>query len=440
MMNRASAVRAGHAIRKEWLVEKVCVGYGRDEIIELEIEAKNLVGVYEPNIVPKIDCHRCLADALAQPLGRPSFDEFVAGDEKIVVIVNDGTRPTPTRHLLEEIYPRIADKDLLFVIATGIHRESTQEEYEFIFGKDLYPILRERGQIHDHDARKDPMTYLGKSSNGTEMYINSLVAEAKKVLVIGGVEPHYFAGYAGGRKSFLPGVAGYDTISQNHILALSDKAQALALEGNPVHEDMLDAMKCLAHLDIFSIQTVLDRDHDVYALFAGDLEKTFFAAIDKAAEVFCVDIPEKADIVISAAPYPMDVDLYQSQKALDNGKLALKEGGILIMVGKCRTGIGEEAFYDLLASQPTPQGVLDKIKKEFKLGWHKAAMMAEINLWAESWAVTDLTDEQMRAVHFKPYHDLRLALADALAKKGPDARVIVLPSGSITAPRLARQG
>ncbi len=416
---------------------RVSVGYGRDEKIELEIEQKNLLGVFEPNVVPKIDCHRCLVDALAAPLGRSSFDDFIAGDERIVVIVNDGTRPTPTRHLLAEIYPRLAGKDLLFVIATGVHRESTQEEYEFIFGKDLYPILRDKGQIHDHDARRDAMTYLGKSSNGTEMYINKLVAEAKKVLVIGGVEPHYFAGYAGGRKSFLPGVASYDTITQNHILALSDKAQALALDGNPVHEDMIDAMKCLSHIDIFSIQTVLDRDHDVYALTAGDLMETFYAAIDKAAEVFCVDIPAKADIVISAAPYPMDVDLYQAQKALDNGKLALKKGGILIMVGKCRTGIGEEAFYDLLASESTPQGVLDKIKTGFKLGWHKAAKMAEINLWAESWAVTDLSDEQMRAVHFKPYHDLRLALADALAQKGPNATVIVLPAGSITAPRVS---
>lgn len=418
---------------------QVSVGYGRDEKIELDIEQKNLLGVFEPNAVPKTDCHACLREALAAPLGRSSFDDFIAGDERIVVIVNDGTRPTPTRHLLAEIYPSIADKDLLFVIATGVHRESTQEEYEFIFGEDLYPILRDRGQIHDHDARHDAMTYLGKSTNGTEMYINQLVAEAKKVLVIGGVEPHYFAGYAGGRKSFLPGVASYETITQNHILALSDKAQALALDGNPVHEDMIDAMKCLSHIDIFSIQTVLDRDHDVYALTAGDLMETFFAAIDKAAEVFCVDIPEKADIVISAAPYPMDVDLYQAQKALDNGKLALKKGGILIMVGKCRTGIGEEAFYDLLASEPTPQGVLNKIKTGFKLGWHKAAKMAEINLWAESWAVTDLTDEQMRAVHFKPYHDLRVALADALAQKGPDATVIVLPAGSITAPRVRVQ-
>ncbi|MFV0481035.1 MAG: nickel-dependent lactate racemase [Campylobacteraceae bacterium] len=417
-------------------MQKVTVGYGKDKKITLEIDEKQLVGVYNPNNVTKIDYNKALENALKTPLGRSSFDDFINTNEKIVFIVNDGTRPTPTSKVLKAIYPKIKNKDIFFIIATGCHRAPTEEEYHFIFGKEIYEDLNAKGRIHSHDSKKDKMVYLGKSKNGTEMYLNEIVANAKKVCAIGSVEPHYFAGYTGGRKAFLPGVAAYETIQQNHLLALRPEANALALEGNPVHEDMMDAMKVLKDIDVFAIMTVLDSDHDIYAVTTGDLGESFYAGIDKANEVFCVDIKEKADIVISVAPYPMDIDLYQSQKALDNGKLALKENGILIMVATCKTGIGEEGFFKLMSSADCPRSVLKKIEQGYKLGYHKAAKMAEINLWAKSWAVTDLSDEEMKAVHLKPYHDLNIALSDALNEKGKNAKIIVLPFGSITVPKV----
>lgn len=181
---------------------------------------------------------------------------------------------------------------------------------------------------------------------------------------------------------------------------------------------------------------VLDSQHDIYAVTTGDLSQSFYAGIDKAKEVYGVRIPHKADIVISVAPYPMDVDLYQAQKALDNGKLALKRDGILILVAKCRTGIGPKPFYDLLSSEKDAQAVLDKIHHSWKLGYHKAAKMAQIDTWAQTWAVTDLTDQQMRNVHFKPFHELTAAYQAAVAEKGDQASVIVLPAGSMTVPEV----
>lgn len=415
---------------------KVSVGYGKDEKFELDISEKQLIGVYNPNSVSKIDYNHAIDDALAHPIGKEAFDTFIDTDERIVFIVNDGTRPTPTRKVLARIYPKIKDKDIFFIVATGCHRAPTEEEWHFILGKEIYEDLKAKNRLWSHDSHKDEMVYLGKSTNGTEMSLNKIVAEAKKVCPIGSVEPHYFAGYTGGRKAFLPGVAAYDTIQQNHLLALHPNAQALSLKGNPVHEDMMDAMGVLKHIDVFAIMTVLDSDHDICAVRAGDLSDSFYAGIAKADEVFCVNIPQKADIVISVAPYPMDIDLYQSQKALDNGKLALKENGILIMVAKCRTGIGEEGFFKLMSSAHSAQAVLDKIKCGYKLGYHKAAKMAEINLWAQSWAVSELTDEEMKAVHLKPYHDLHVALDEAIKEKGADASIIVLPFGSITVPKL----
>ena len=414
---------------------QIPIRYGKDDIIDLSVPEKNLLGVFNPNPVAKFDETALIAKALANPINQKSFDEFIAGDEKIVIIVNDGTRPTPTAKILKQIYPKIREKNKIFIIATGCHREGTQEEYEMIFGKEIYAEIRTKNEVHDHDSKHDEMVFLGESKNGTQMYLNKIVAKAKKVIVIGSVEPHYFAGYTGGRKAFLPGVAKYETIEQNHKLALSTDAQALRLEGNPVHEDMIDAMKVLAHIDVFSIQTVLDSEHGVYYASAGDLNDSFYDCVKKADEVFCVNIPRKADIVISVAPYPMDVDLYQAQKALDNGKLALAKDGILIMVAKCRTGIGPKPFFNLMASAPTPQEVLEKISNEFHLGYHKAAKMAEISLWAQTWAVSELSDDEMRAVHLKPYHDLQKALDDALAQKGADAGIIILPFGSMTVPK-----
>lgn len=140
--------------------------------------------------------------------------------------------------------------------------------------------------------------------------------------------------------------------------------------------------------------------------------------------------------MITVAPYPMDVDLYQSQKALDNGKLALKKGGIEILVAKCRTGIGPKPFYNILSTDKDPQKVLDNIHKNWKLGYHKAAKMAQIGTWAQTWAVTDLTDEEMEAVHFKPFHDVQQAYDAAIAQLGSAAQTAVFTAGSMTVPEV----
>lgn len=389
-----------------------------------------------PNKVSIKDQDKLIEDALENPIGFESYDEFAEKADRLLVIVNDATRPTPTSKILSYLLPVLSSHpDVKFLVATGVHRTPTEEEYRFIFG-DTYEVFRRR--VYAHDARRDEdMTYLGKSKNGTEMYINKLVPEYGNILVIGSVEPHYFAGYTGGRKSFLPGVASYKTIEMNHKLALSDDACSLALDGNPVNEDMIDAMNVLKDLNVFSIQTILTGDHKLYAVTAGDLIKSFDAAIEYAHQVFCVPLKQKGNIVISAAPYPMDIDLYQSQKALDNGKLALEDDGIIILASKCRDGVGEDAFLELLGKADSPQRILDILGSEYKLGYHKAAKMAQIGIRAQMWAVTDLDDEIIKKSQLKPYSDIQFAVDDAvevIKKKGKKPRTVVMPSGSLTVP------
>jgi nickel-dependent lactate racemase len=412
---------------------KVDIPYGKENI---KVNVPEDYEILVPNKVSIKDEEKLIEDALEKPIGFESYDEFAEDADKLLVIINDATRPTPTYKILSYLLPVLSPHpDVKFLIATGVHRAPTEEEYKFIFG-DTYEVFRRR--VYAHDARKDEdMTYLGKSKNGTEMYINKLVPEYKNILVIGSVEPHYFAGYTGGRKSFLPGVASYKTIEMNHKLALSDEACSLALEGNPVNEDMVDAMKVLKNLNVFSIQTVLTGDHKLFAVTSGDLHKSFDAAIEYSKQIFCVPLKQKGNIVITAAPYPMDIDLYQSQKALDNGKLALEDDGVIILVSKCRTGVGEDAFLELLCRADTAKKILDILGDEYKLGYHKAAKMAQIGIRAEMWAVTDLDDAIVKKAMLKPYSNIQTAVDDAvklIRSKGKKPRAVVMPFGSLTVP------
>ncbi len=412
----------------------VTVPYGKGKT-EVEIDQAHVAGIIEANKVPIEDEAETVRNAMENPINSKSLSDFLSDAKDVLFIVNDATRPTPTARVLEIIRDMIKPLNVKFIVATGAHRVPTEEEYYQIFGR-CYDEFK--SSIYAHDARADKdMVYIGTSRNGTEMYINKIGVDAHKIVIIGSVEPHYHAGYTGGRKAFLPGIASFKTIEQNHTFALEPKAQSLSLEGNPVHEDMMDALGTIKSREIFAIMTVLDKDHRVYAATAGNIEDSLTAATGKANEVFVVKLKEKADIVVTVARFPMDIDLYQSQKALENGKHALKEGGIIIMVSKCRSGVGDDTFARLLGSCDTPAESLKKISEGYVLGYHKAAKMAEIGLWATMYGVTDLPDEIISSVFMTPFHSLQEALDKALETVNKsDARVLFFLDGGMTVPLL----
>ncbi|MCP3872319.1 MAG: nickel-dependent lactate racemase, partial [Desulfobacteraceae bacterium] len=390
---------------------KIDVPYGKDGSMSAQINDTVNISFLEANDVEIGDEDANIKKAIDNPINSKNFKDFLSDAKKVLVIVNDATRPTPTKKVLEFIFNDLKQTDFNFIIATGAHRGPSEEEYIQIFG-DYYKDIKNHIIVHDARVEED-MVFLGESTNGTQMFVNKAGVEADKIIIISSVEPHYFAGYTGGRKSFLPGIAGYKTIEQNHKLALVPEAKALALEGNPVHEDMIDAIKTVKQ-EIFSIMTVLDKHHKVYATCCGHINDSFHAAIDQANEVFAAELKEKADIVVSVVKFPQDIDLYQAQKGIDNAKLALKKDGIMILVAKCRCGIGGKAFADLLGSSDTPKAALDTIEKGYVLGYHKAAKMAEIGLWAQMWGVTDVEPEVISKLFIKPYNDLQTAIDQAL--------------------------
>lgn len=410
---------------------KIDVPYGKEGSMSAQISDAVAIDFLEANDVQIGDEDKTIQTAINEPINSKSFKAFLSDAKKVLVIVNDATRPTPTKKVLEFIFDDLKQTEFNFIIATGAHRGPSTEEYIQIFGT-YYEAVKDRIIVHDAREEAD-MVFLGESTNGTQMYVNKAGVEADKIIIISSVEPHYFAGYTGGRKSFLPGIAGYKTIEQNHKLALVPEAKALALDNNPVHEDMVDAIKTVKQ-EIFSIMTVLNKHHNVYATCCGHINDSFYAAIDRANEVFAAPLEQKADIVVSVVKFPQDIDLYQAQKGIDNAKLALKQDGIMILVAKCRCGIGGKAFADLLGSSDTPKAALETIEKGYVLGYHKAAKMAEIGLWAQMWGVTDVEPDVISKLFIKPFSDLQTAIDQALEVKGKDARVLFLMDGGLTVP------
>lgn len=408
------------------------IGYGKEDIQRINIPDENLIGVVYPRDVKCDVPDKIINASIESPIGSDSFEQFLEGGEDIVFIVNDGTRPTPTSKVLDVLSKRMNLRKAKYLIATGNHRNMTPEEYDFVFGNH-YEELKDR--IYCHDSKKSEVVFLGTSKNGTPIELNKIAVNADRLIVITSVEPHYFAGYTGGRKSFLPGIASFNAIESNHKLAMKQEAQVLVLEGNPVHEDMMDALEHISEKKIFSIQIVMDRHQNIYRCASGDINFCFKQAVMWAEDVFCVFIPKKADVVISVALYPMDVDLYQSQKALDNGKWALKNGGKIIMVSKCRNGIGHTTFLQQLSSSKNPKEVLNNLNKEYKLGYHKAAKMAEIAVWADIWAVTSLDPNIISSANMTPFQNVEIAVKEAL-KENPNSKFIVLMDGSVTVPKV----
>lgn len=404
--------------------------------VPLKIDERRLAGVIESKTLKVRDEAAMLHDLLAGKTGAPRLHDFLEGaDGPILVIVNDATRPTPSGRVIEIMAGELEGRDVEFLVATGSHKGPGEHELEQIFGRTIRERYLER--IHTHDAKDDAgMVHLGETSRGVPVWINRRVAETRDLLLINSVEPHYFAGYTGGRKSLFPGVAGYATIEGNHKLALDPAADNLVLEGNPVHEDLQEMIGFLSDKRMYSIQIVLDHQHRIHSAHVGDLETSWRSAVSHADGHYVVDLPDRYDIVVAAAPYPMDYDLYQSQKALENGSLAMKDGGILILVSKCRHGIGAETFFRLMASAATPDEVLASISERYVLGYHKAARLAHIAKRGEMWGVTGLPEEDLEAAFIRPFDSVQHAVDAALARKGPRSKVLFLMDASITVPRV----
>ena len=415
---------------------KVVLPYGTEAVPVVFPDTAEVQLIY-PNEVPAGDEDEIITRALDSPVSGPYIQDFLSGPEEVWCIVNDATRPTPTPRMLRAVLGGLPESDrgkVRFMVATGSHRAPTDAEWPVIIG-DSSGL----GRVVVHDARaEDQLAVLGRSPGGHEIRLNKRIVDAEKLLLLNSVEPHYFAGYTGGRKSVFPGVAAYDTIERNHRLALEPGARSLRLSGNPVHEDMMACMDLLADKKIFSFQTVLNHRHRVVSAFAGGPDQSFERAVEKADGVFSVSLGESADAVVVVVLPPKDINLYQAQNAVENGRRILKEGGILILVTPCREGIGPDNFFRLLCDSENVTNVLERARMGYRLGYHKAVKFAETVQRGEVWTVTSLPDNQEREVFLHPFASIQNAVDQAYRMKGTGARTAVLFVGDKTVPTVTR--
>ena len=403
-----------------------------DTVERIEIKDRNVLKIVYPKDVEERNERALIIRSINTPINSLTLEQFVNNHDKILLAVNDQTRPTPTERMLDPIMNLIEDKVYKVIVATGTHRPPREEEYRRFFGK-YYDILMPKTTYND--AKNDGMIYLGKTSRGTPIRVNELISQVDGLIALNSVEPHYFAGFTGGRKSIIPGLSAYSSVEKNHSFALSPDARSLKLKGNPVHEDMEEyALKVSREIDIFSINAVLDGKHRIYDVYSGDIIDVIYPAANISKEIFVTYVEEKADIVVSVAQPPLDINLYQSQKALDNAKHIVRDGGIIILVSSCREGIGPRNFYDLLSSAESPQDVFEKIKAGYKLGYHKAAKMAEILMRNNVYIVSNLERNVVEKIFMKPYSNVNSALNNALKEVGSDAKILFIMNGGLSIP------
>jgi len=408
------------------------LGFGNG-VQEIEIPDANVLDVLEPNDVPEgLTGEDAVRDALQHPIGSRRLKDIVKPGEKIVIVTSDITRPCPTWKimppLLEELEAAGVDKkDITLVFALGSHRKQTEEEHRHLAGEAVY------SQIKCMDADTSDCVHMGNTVHGTPVDIARTVAEADRRICLGNIEYHYFAGYSGGSKAIMPGVSTRDAIQSNHSMMVQEGAHAGKLEGNPVREDIEEATD-ICRVD-FILNVVLDAHKEILKAVAGDVKKAHREGCRFLDGLYLKKIPHRADIVVvSQGGAPKDLNLYQTQKALDNAKHAVKKGGVIVLVGSCREGLGEKIFEDWMKRSRTPDELIEWIGKDFKLGGHKAAAIALVLKNADIYLVSDMPAELTESCFMKPFSNAQKAVDEAFKKCGSNAEVIIMPYGGSTLP------
>lgn len=412
----------------------VQLAFGKTEVA-LSIPARNFLKKLTPN-----DLERSTSGAaeimrgLSSPIGTKRLLHLAHPGQKVAIVTSDITRPMPSYLVLPAVVAElneagIPDEDITVVFALGSHRCHTEAEMQQLVGEEMFQRLC----CVDSNAS---FVHMGTTSRGTPVDIFTAVAEADFRICLGNIEFHYFAGYSGGAKAIMPGVSTREAIQANHKWMTKDSAKAGAITGNPIREDIDEVCEKFVPID-FIVNVVLDEHKRICRCVAGHYIKAHREGCQYLDQLYKVKIPAKAHIVIvSAGGYPKDINLYQAQKALDNAKHAVKDGGTILWFASAYEGLGEKTFERWMTGHPQANDMISHIAEDFQLGGHKAAAIAMVLQKAEIHLYSDLDDEFVRQIHLKPCHNPQETLNRALSTYGDDATVIVMPFGGSTLPYL----
>ena len=400
---------------------------------KLNVPDENLICVLMPNTVQQgLTGEAEVSRALGNPIGTPRIGQIVRPGETVAIVTSDITRPLPSYKILpllveELLQAGIRRQDITVVFGLGSHRKQTAEEQKKLVGEQVF------AQIKCIDGDDSDCVHYGYTSRGTPVDIVRAVAEADRRICLGNIEYHYFAGYSGGAKAIMPGVSTRDAIQHNHSRMVEAAAAAGRLEGNPVREDIEEAARMVG-VD-FIVNVVLNEHKEIVHAAAGDVVQAHREGCRYLDRLYGKPIAERADIVVvSQGGAPKDLNLYQTQKALDNAKHAVNKGGVIILVGSCKEGLGEHVFEEWMTKSPDAHSMIDRIQVDFQLGGHKAAAIAMVLEDAEVYLVSELDADFVKQIFLTPFSDVQTAFDAAMQKIGSGASVIVMPYGGSTLP------
>ena len=380
-----------------------------------------------------------VAQAIRHPIGSPPLREIVQPGQTVAFIVNDPTRVARSDVfmpiLLDELNAvGVPDANMRIVFSLGTHRAMTEAEMT----EEVGPTVAARVKMFNTDPFDDrQFTFFGTTSRGTKVGFNKLVTEADHIICTGSIVHHFFAGYGGGRKAMLPGVAAYETIRHNHSMMFDPNAVIGRLDGNPVYLDQIEGVEMCR--PSFLLNVVLDDDKRFLKVFAGDYIKAHREACAFVDQVYGAEVKQEADLVIaSCGGYPKDINVYQLQKTMDNAWCAVREGGVVIILGECREGSGSAHYEQMMRECKTPERVEAVLRATFEIGAHKAYAVTRLMKKAEFILVSAMDPEFSRMLLFTPAQTVEQALALAHRKLGPTPSITLMPTGALTVPLNAR--
>ena len=414
----------------------VRIPYGHSHL-DAEIPDERIAGVYESHLpAPSMPEAEYVRQALDVPIASPRLEELARGKKNAVIITSDHTRPVPSRVIMPQILERLRrgqpDIDITILVATGCHRPTTRAELAAKLGEEI--VANEHIVLHD-SRDESTLQYAGTLPSGGRLVINKLAMQAELLVAEGFIEPHFFAGFSGGRKSVLPGIVSRETVLANHCSEFIQNpfARTGSLEDNPIHKDMLFAAKT-AKL-AFIVNVIIDHDKRIVHAVAGNSEQAHLAGCGWL-EKFCKVAAPQTDIVITSnGGYPLDQNAYQSVKGMTSAEPLCREGGVIIIAASCSDGHGGEAFYNVLSQANSAKELYDSLKdiprdKTTPDQW-QYQILARIMMTHTVIVVTrDCDHGMLNAMHLRTASTLEeaLSMADAIVPPTP-RNITVLPDG-----------
>jgi nickel-dependent lactate racemase len=422
---------------------KVTLDYGRTGLL-VQLPAERVVGPLTIREVPPLDNpETAVAEEIAAPTGSPPLSEIAQGRRSACILVCDITRPVPNRTILVPVLEVLCEAGLsrdqiLILIATGLHRESTAHEKREMLGDEI----ADRYRVEDHHGtRMDEHTLLGTTPRGIPAWIDSRYVNADLKIATGLIEPHLMAGYSGGRKLICPGIAGIETVKRWHSPELLEhpRADCGILEGNPVHEENTRIGR-MAGCD-FIVNVTIDSHRRVTSVVAGDMEQAFLMGVSFIEGVVRAPVARPVDIVVtSSAGYPLDTTFYQSVKGLSGCLPIVKQGGTIIMAASLSEGIGSEELQSIFRSITSLEAFMERIldRDYFVMDQWQVEELAKVRRKARVKIVSDgLAPEVLASCFVEPAPSVEEALAASLIEYGPEAEVAVIPKGPYVMPVIA---